>query len=224
MPPHVLYLHGFASGVRTAKGTALGVRLAPRVASYAIPDLEGPSFRTMTMGGIIDRAQAAIATLPRDGRPLVLIGSSLGGYVAALIAQQPPRRLQAVLLIAPAFGFTGHWRDRLGESGIAAWRATGERAFYHHAREREEMLGIGFLDSCAELPELPAASPLPVAIVHGRQDATVPWQGSLAYAQQSDRCEAHLVKGDHRLGEARHEACIAWCALDLIERSGADRS
>ncbi len=224
MKAHILYLHGFASSVRTAKGLALGARLAAEAASYAIPDLEGGDFRGLTMDGILARARAALARLPADGAPALLIGSSLGGYTAArLAACATPRPLAGALLIAPAFRFPSAWAARLGEAAIAQWRQDGERPFFHHAVERELPLGHGFLESCRGLPDLPAQARCRTAIVHGRQDASVDWQGSAAYAEGRERVEVHLVEGDHRLGEPRHEDLMVWCARDLLARwaSGA---
>jgi pimeloyl-ACP methyl ester carboxylesterase len=220
--PHALYLHGFASSPATAKGLGLGVRLRDDLSSYAIPQLEGDSFREMTMDTILTRAAAAIAALPADGRPLLLIGSSLGGYVAATLAARCAatggQRPAALLLIAPAFGFTTTWQELLGQAGIDEWRARGERMFYHHAREADLPLGYGFLASCLDLPEMPGEAGVPIAIVHGLQDETVPSHRSSAYARSHGRTELHLVEGDHRLTEQRHEELLVWCARDLIAR------
>ncbi len=219
MKAHALYLHGFGSGPLTAKGTALGARLREAVASYGIPDLEGGDFPGLTMTAIIQRARAAISALPDDGAPVLLIGSSLGGYTAAIIAgEDAPPRVRALLLIAPAFGFPGSWRTRLGEAGIAAWRAAGSRPFFHHGQGQELPLGVGFLESCERLPDLPAQSAVPVSIVHGRQDETVSWQQSLRYVQTRRFAELHLIDGNHRLTAPRHEELIAWCARDLLSR------
>lgn len=221
--PHVLYLHGFASGPRSAKGLALGRRIGDAAASYAIPDLEGGDFLNLTMDGIQARALAAIAGLPSDGRPVMLVGSSLGGYTAALLAARGrlPARVAGLLLIAPAFGFTARWAGLLGADGVAEWRTAGRRLFFHHGRERDEWLSTAFLDSCAALPEVPGPSTIPMAIVHGRQDETVDWRLSRAYADQAAPCEYHLVQGDHRLTDPRHEDLIAWCAVDLATRLAA---
>ncbi len=216
---HAIYLHGFGSGPATAKGVALGKRLAGAVASYAIPDLEAGDFFSLTLDRIVERAAAAVAALPDDGRGVLLIGSSLGGYTAALLAAQGlVPRAAALLLLAPAFGFTTRWTEMLGAQGVAAWRRDGQRMFTHHASGQERPLGVGFLDSCLRLPAVPAAPGVPVAIVHGRQDETVDWRGSRTYADQGEGVELHLVAGDHRLTEPRHEELIAWCARDLLGR------
>lgn len=218
---HGIYLHGFGSGPKTAKGTALGKRLAGVLASYRIPDLEAGDFFSLTMERILERAVLALAELPDDGKPVLLIGSSLGGYTAALLAaQERIPRVAGMLLIAPAFGFSEHWAERLGAEAVAAWRSTGQRPFFHFASEREQPLGVGFLTSCERLPGFPLPPEFPVVIVHGRRDDTVDWRMSRRYADQEGDIELHLVDGDHRLTESRHEELIAWCANDLIARVG----
>ena len=219
MKPHAIYLHGFASSPKTAKGVALGERLRNDVATYAVPALEGADFRSLTMDGIFARAEAALRALPDDGAPALVIGSSLGGYTAAFLAATGRLpRAAAMLLIAPAFGFTDSWLARLGPAGIADWRTRGERPFFHHARERELPLGVGFLTSCEALPVLPGEPRLPTAIVQGRQDESVDHRRVVEYALARSGVELHLVDGDHRLTEPRHEDLLVWCAQDLIAR------
>ncbi len=217
-PVHGIYLHGFASGPQTAKGTALGRRLlaAGAVRSWTIPDLEGADFAVLTMDRWLDRAEAAIAALPDDGAPCLLVGSSLGGWGAAVLAAQAPARLAGALLIAPAFGFTERWPDRLGAAAMARWRSEGRLPFFHYGQQREIALGVAFLDSCAAVPAWPGAPGCRCAIIHGRSDDTVPWTASLDWARGHAQVELHLVRGDHRLTEPRHEALIAHAALDLI--------
>jgi uncharacterized protein len=216
---HGIYLHGFGSGPLTAKGTALGQRLAGVLSTWTIPDLEGGDFTGLTMDAILARAEAALQALPADGAPVLLVGSSLGGYTAALLAAQGrAHRVGGILLIAPAFGFTTHWTAQLGAAGVAAWRRTGSRPFFHFGAQREVPLGVGFYESCLLLPELPGPAVQPVSVVHGRQDATVDHRVSLAYARECEGVELHLVNGDHRLTEPRHEELIAWAAHDLLQR------
>lgn len=217
---HVLYLHGFASGPRSEKGQRLGARLAGACASYAIPDLEAGDFAGLTMDALLARAEAAAAALPDDGRGLLVVGSSLGGYSAALLAaRRRLAHLRALLLIAPAFGFTATMAARLGPAALAAWERDGALPFWHHAAEAERPLGWAFHQSCLGLPELPAAAGVPVAVLHGRDDEVVDHRFSLRYAAERPAVELHLLDGDHRLGAPRHEALIAWCARDLLART-----
>ena len=219
---HLLYLHGFASGPLTEKGNRLRERLDGSYRSYEIPDLEAGDFPGLTMDLIQERAVAAAESLPRDGLPLVVVGSSLGGYTAALLAARGRLpRLAGLVLIAPAFGFVTSFAARLGPAQIAAWLNTGSRPFWHHGAQAEVPLGVAFHHSCVGLPDLPGAPGVPVAVLHGRQDETVDYRGSVTYATTHPGVELHLVEGDHRLTESRHEDLIAWTARDLIARAGA---
>jgi uncharacterized protein len=216
---HVLYLHGFASSPATAKGQALKRLLAGEVTSYAVPRLDGGDFRAMTFASMRAVVADAVARLPADGAPVLLIGSSLGGYLAALVAADLPR-VRGLCLIAPAFEFGVRWIESVGPEASARWRAEGALAFFHYATEREELLGHGFAESCVGLPDYPAAPAIPIAIVHGLKDETVDPRVSVRYRERTPSAELHLVDGDHRLTEPRHEALIAWCARDLIARIG----
>jgi uncharacterized protein len=218
---HAIYFHGFGSGPKTAKGIALGKRLSARLTSYQIPALEGGDFYSLTMERILDNAAASVASLPDDDQPVLIIGSSLGGYTAALLAAQNRiPRASALLLIAPAFGFSQRWAEKLGPAAVTEWERTGKRNFYHFASESEQPLGVNFLRSVQQLPGYPIAPEIPVVIVHGRRDETVDWRESRRYADQDANIELHLVDGDHRLTEPRHEALIGWCAEDLLARMG----
>lgn len=219
MKPHVLYLHGFGSGPLSAKGLAIKRRLQGHIASFTIPDLEEGDFFNLTMMLLWERALAAIARVPPDGAPLVIIGSSLGGYTAAWLAAsgQLSNRVTGMLLIAPAFKFTTRWTTLLGEDGIVAWRSEGRRSFFHHGRARDEWLSSAFLDSCEGLPEIPGPPPVPTVIVHGQQDETIDWRHSRAYADQMGPIELYLVDGDHRLTDLCHEELIICRAMGLIK-------
>ena len=216
MALHVRYLHGFGSGPRSEKGTELGRRLGGACASFAIPDLEGGDFTGLTMERM--RA-AAVASCPADGG-VMLIGSSLGGYLAAdIAANRAGPNLASILLIAPAFGFTTRWGERLGADGLAAWRRDGQRLFFHYGAQRELPLGLAFLASCERLPEVPGDPRVPCAIVHGRGDETVDHRRSLAFAAAHPAVDLHLVQGDHRLNDPRHLALITLAARELLARA-----
>jgi len=215
---HVVYLHGFASSPSTAKGVDLGRRLTGAATSYAIPALDGGDFRAMTMDAICARAVAAIAAA---GGPCLVVGSSLGGYVAALLAARGTAGIAALVLVAPAFRFAERWSEKLGTDGIAQWRRDGQRHFFHYASERDEPLGFAFHESCVAVPPLPGPIAVPIAIVHGRADDSVDWRVSREFADVTPSAELHLVQGDHRLTEERHMQLIAWCCRDLIARVGA---
>ena len=81
---HVFYLHGFASSAASTKAAFLAGRLAERGITLQTPDFNEPDFSTLTITRMIDQTITAIAALPPDR--VVLIGSSLGAFVAIHVA------------------------------------------------------------------------------------------------------------------------------------------
>ena len=55
------------------------------------------------------------------GDPVILMGSSLGGYLAALYASRHPN-VERLVLLAPAFEFPARWRQRFSHGELAEWR------------------------------------------------------------------------------------------------------
>ena len=199
--PHLIYCHGFGSGPETtSKGKALRESLAEEVSSVQIPDLQGERFFDLTIDGMRQRLEECINKLPDDGAPLILAGSSLGAWLCAWLAQAPrdkasklDQRLSGLILIALAFGFVSRWADILGDDGGSAMARAGERIFYHYRSESEQPLGVGFLNSCAGLDDIPSASNLPTLIIHGRHDVVAPWQNSLKYSENCSEASYHLL-------------------------------
>src|SRR5215471_21591004 len=123
----VLYLHGFASGPGSSKARYFRDRLSSAGMRVDIPDLAQGDFEHLTITGqlaVIERAAA--------GDPVSLIGSSMGGYLAALYATRH-RETERVVLLAPAFGFARRWPERLGAERIAEWRRSGTMQVFHYS-------------------------------------------------------------------------------------------
>ncbi len=83
--------------------------LAPRLAAHGVvhaPDLAGfgltpPTGRRPTVDDNVDLLAGYIRTVSRD-RPVVLLGNSMGGLIAILLAATRPRLVGAMVLVAPA--------------------------------------------------------------------------------------------------------------------------
>lgn len=157
------YLHGFASGPGSTKAVWFRERFAALGRELVIPDL-APDFAAMTITSQLKVVEA----LPAG----VLIGSSMGGYLAALAAERGPEQVSAIVMLAPAVGFLARWEAGLGADGVAEWRAAGSMPVWHYGLDREEPLGIGFLDDARRWPELPDPR-CPTLILAGRHDDTV---------------------------------------------------
>jgi pimeloyl-ACP methyl ester carboxylesterase len=161
------YLHGFASGPGSTKAQFLRARLAEQRRTLEVPDL-APDFTDMTITSMLGIVDALL-----DAGPTVLVGSSLGGYLAALAAERRRDAVPALVLLAPAFGFAARWERSAGERTMAAWRRRGTAPVYHYGLGREVPLSIALLDDARRYPDEPDPR-CPALVLHGRHDDAVP--------------------------------------------------
>ncbi len=188
------YLHGFASGPTSTKAQFFRAGLAALGVTLEIPDL-APDFTHMTMSGQL----AAVDGILARG-PAVLLGSSLGGYLAALAAARNPDRVRALVLFAPAFGFAARWETRVGPAAMARWRADGALPVFHYGRGREEPLSIAFLDDARRYPDEPDPR-CPALVFAGRHDDAVPLAAVERFASARAGRELVVLDAGHELVE-----------------------
>ena len=106
----IIYLHGFASGPGSRKAVEFKKCFDEISVSLAIPDLEGGDFQRLSLSGQIKIINDCMDQYP--GERFGLIGSSMGGYLAALMAQMR-NEVFAIYLMAPGFNFLKRWRTQL---------------------------------------------------------------------------------------------------------------
>jgi hypothetical protein len=191
---HYLYLHGFGSSPQSTKAQYLQHNFAERGYRLALIDLNQGGFSQLTLTRMLAQVSAA---LPSD-RPTTLIGSSLGGLVAAWIGEKGATINQLVLL-APAFGFLQHWLDRIPTEQLQQWQQTGSMSVYHYGEGRSLPLDYGFVEDAARYDESLLQQPIPTLILHGHHDEVIPVQASRDYA--ADRPWVTLIEldSDHAL-------------------------
>ena len=172
----MIYLHGFASGPGSTKAQLFRAKLAGIGAALAVPDL-APDFTHVTVSGML----AIVEPLVEPGT--VLLGSSLGGYLATLAASRTPDRVRGLVLFAPAFGFAARWEARLGPEAVTEWRRRGTMPVMHYGTGREEPLAFDLIADARRHPETPDP-PCPALVFAGRHDDTVPLDGIAAFARR----------------------------------------
>lgn len=186
-----LYLHGFASGPASAKARFFRERLEAEGCRIEVPDLSEGDFENLTITGqlrVIERLSA--------GRRCALIGSSLGGYLAALHAARHPE-VERLLLLAPAFGFARRWSETLGPE-LGRWKQNGYRMVYHYAERRFLPIRYRLIEDGLGYEDEPAVSQ-PVLIFHGLRDTVVPPAVSVSFAVHKPNVRLELVDSDHEL-------------------------
>jgi len=149
----------------------------------------------MTVSGMLDVVE------PLLGPGTVLLGSSLGGYLAALAAAREPGRVRGLVLFAPAFGFAARWEARLGPDAVAEWRARGTMPVMHYGTGREEPLAFDLIADARRHPAEPDPS-CPALVFAGRHDETVPLDGIAAFAARRPAArELVVVDAGHEMTE-----------------------
>jgi pimeloyl-ACP methyl ester carboxylesterase len=198
-----IYLHGFASGPASRKARFFREQLEQAGYLVSVPDLAAGEFERLT----VTRQLAVIENEAGTEADLIL-GSSLGGYLAALYASTHPA-IQGVVLIAPAFGFARRWRERMGEAAMDTWRESGFLEVHHYAENRPARVGYGLIEDGLTHPEEPAFSQ-PGLLFHGRQDEVCPYSVSVGYAAKHPNVCLQLFEAGHEMTEVMPEM---WAAV-----------
>ncbi|MBF0664125.1 MAG: alpha/beta hydrolase [Brevundimonas sp.] len=204
--PTVVWIGGFRSDMEGTKALALDAAARERGWNYVRYDhfAHGASsgdWRQATIGRWREDAIALIDDL--DG-PVVPVGSSMGGWVALLLAVARPGRLAGLVLVNPAPDFTedlmwpglaDHERQAILREGetLVVEEGLGEYALTRRMFEeaREWLLLRGPLPLRA-----------PVHILQGRADEVVPWRRQVMLTERLTAADVtlELVEGgDHRL-------------------------
>jgi uncharacterized protein len=190
----ILYLHGFASGPGSLKGRALGERFAALGVPFERADLTPgqDGFERSTPVTMLAEAERLVAL----HRPRALMGSSLGGYLAALVAARDPT-IERVVLLAPAFRLQERWRERLGPEGERRWREEG-LAVHHFASGRERRIGWAFLEQASTLPPYPEVR-VPALCLAGRHDELVPLADVERFVARTPSARLVVLDDGHEL-------------------------
>ena len=207
--PTIAFLPGYASDMEGAKATALDAFADRRGVAMLRLDYSGTgssagSFIEGTLDRWIDEALAAIDQLTQG--PLILVGSSMGGWIALHLALLRPERVQALVGIAAApdftsWGFTEEQAAQLTDQGHLT------RTFWESG-QRHLMLDGEIAVDC------------PVRLVHGELDRDVPLDVAFRTlrALRSSDVQLNVLKGGgHRLSEPHEIDAILRTVANLLE-------
>jgi pimeloyl-ACP methyl ester carboxylesterase len=187
-----LYLHGFASGPSSSKAQYLAARFAEAEVALKTPQLDSGDFEAMTISSQLDELERAAGS-----GPVRLIGSSLGGWLAALYAGRNPA-VDRLVLLAPAFGFVSLFPAMLGPEKMAEWRRTGRVPVFHYGSGRERLLSFQFFEDAQQYPQFPDFAQ-PGLIIHGVEDDTVPVENSVQFVNRRPNVALVTLDSGHEL-------------------------
>jgi pimeloyl-ACP methyl ester carboxylesterase len=190
-----VYLHGFASGPQSRKAQAFREALEGSGINLEIPVLDESDFEHLTLSGQLQVIERAL-----NGAPCRLIGSSMGGYLAALYAAAHPE-VDRLVLLAPAFGFQARWREIHGDEAIEHWRQTGWLPVYHYGTKEVRRVEFRLYEDAGRFPSYPDFHQ-PAWIFHGVNDTVVPIGFSRTFAAEHPNARLTELPSDHELLDA----------------------
>jgi len=199
----VFYLHGFASSSTSRKAQFFRRQLASLGIELGIPDLSEDNFQALTISGQLKVIERETAQAAARGERVVLIGSSLGGYLAALHAACHPA-VDRLILLAPAFNFYQLWTTELGTERLALWKENGSIPIFHYGEGRELPLGFQLMEDAERYEPFPVF-PQPALLFHGTRDPLVPVSYSANYAKAHENVHLCELDSGHELTDVLEE-------------------
>jgi pimeloyl-ACP methyl ester carboxylesterase len=175
---------------------------------YSGHGLSGGDIEKASIGAWLEEATAMLEQVSE--RPIILVGSSLGGWISLLLArtfaQQSDARLKGLVLIAPAWDMTEKlmW-DKMSDD--ARTTVLTEGVFYAPSDYDDPYPITKILIEEGRKHSLAAGNipvSAPVRILQGMRDEDVPWEHSAALVDllATDDVDLTLVKSaGHRLSE-----------------------
>lgn len=226
--PTIVFLPGFNSDMAGIKATSLRDWCAATGRAMLRLDYSGhgESGGAFTDGSIGRWMRDALLLIDRlTTGPLLLVGSSMGGWISLLIALRRPERIHAIVGIAAAPDFTESlmWNG-MTAAEQAALMATGRREVPSDYGD-PYIITRGLIEDGRNhlLLANPLAITCPVRLLQGQRDDDVPWRQALTLAEQlaSEDVEVILLKdGDHRLSRASDIALLGRTVAALLGEGG----
>jgi len=211
--PTIVFLPGYGSDMEGTKALKLDEFAARRGVAALRLDYSGTGssagrFEEGTLAHWIEEALAAIDKLTEG--PLILVGSSMGGWIALHLALMRPERVRALVGIAAAPDFT--------EWGFSA----EQKAALQSDGKLGDQLSLAFWESGQQLCllEREIAIDAPVRLLHGELDRDVPLDIAFRLLRRlrSSDVQLNVLKGGgHRLSEPREILAILSTVEALLE-------
>jgi pimeloyl-ACP methyl ester carboxylesterase len=219
--PSVLFLPGYRSDMAGQKATAIDQFCAAQGLGCLRLDYSGTGqsageFADGTLDRWLDEVLAAIDLAAPEDR-MIVVGSSMGGWIALLAALRRPGRIAALLGIAAApdftnWGFSAEDKEALLHEGkLEQFNPHGPGSSLTHRGFWQSGEALRLLDAPIDLS-------IPVRLIHGMDDGTVPVTVPLKLVEQiaSANVQLRLIKcGGHYLSEP-HEIDAILAELDEL--------
>lgn len=226
---HVVFCGGFHSNMLGIKAQKLEEICSRNTLSYTRFDYRGhgESEGDPAAYSLIDWLNDTLTILDKINEPIVLVGSSMGGWLATVAATRRPEKIKGLLLIASAPDFLQELvQPRLSKSD--SWDLQqGLTVNLPNNYEQPHPITQKLLDSGQALSVFnplpmtdsrvtetqfgPQQLTCPIRLIHGSADSDVPYEMSIRLMNEFTLADARLTllsQADHRLSDDRSLACI----------------
>lgn len=211
----ILFITGFLSKRWGNKSKALAQWCEENGWGFSCYDVRGfgdseGRFIDYTLSDWIADARAVL-DLIKNGPPITIVGNSLGGWIAWLLAQEY-QEVERLVLIAPAFNMMGLRARSIDPERCHEWHSGGWMPWDDDPLHNEWPLSWKWVEESEAYwkTSFDRLRPVSTAILHGQEDNVILPSGSSQFVEQlqslapSFPIELHLVPGDHRLSRPEH--------------------
>ena len=226
--PGVVFLPGFRSDMEGDKASHLARLCAASGRAmlrfdYSGHGASGGRFEDGTVSRWTEDALVAIDRL--SAGPVILVGSSMGGWIALLVALARPHRVAGLIGLAAAPDFTERlmW-DAMAPPERARLLAEGALSVPSAYGPPNAITRALIEDGRAHLLlDAPIPITCPVRLLHGQADPDVPWETSLRLAARLAGTDVRVIlvkDGDHRLSRKADLALLGETLAALLGEDG----
>ena len=207
----ILFITGFLSKRWGNKSKALAQWCEEKRWGFCCYDVRGfgesqGTFTDYTLSDWIADARTVL-TMLNNGPPVTIVGNSLGGWIAWLMAQEYPV-VEKLVLIAPAFNMMGVRAKSIDPERRHAWLTAGWMPWDEDPLHKDWPLSWKWVEESEAYwkTSFDHLRHVNTMILHGLQDSVILPGGSKQFVEQllakdvSFPVELNLIPGDHRLG------------------------
>lgn len=211
----ILFVTGFLSKRWGNKSRALAQWCQEQGWGFCCYDVRGfgeseGRFTDYTLSDWMDDARAVLRLI-QPGPPITIVGNSLGGWIAWLMAQELDQ-VQRLVLIAPGFNMMGVRAGSIPSNRLHEWHTAGWMPWDDDPPHKDRPLSWRWVEESVAYwrTSLDRLRPVQTTILHGQQDEAISPHISREFVDlllakaPSFPVTLHLIPGDHRLSGPEH--------------------
>jgi pimeloyl-ACP methyl ester carboxylesterase len=224
----ILFITGLLSKRWGTKSNALIQWSAEKGWGFCCYDVRGfgdseGRFTDYTFSDWLADARSVVSMLSRASQQLTIVGNSLGGWIAWLVAQENIH-VERLILVAPAFNMMGVRAKSISPQRRHAWQDTGWMPWDDDPLHKDFPLSWKWVEESESYwaSSFDHLRRVRTAILHGTGDAVIAPQGSREFVEVLRRhdpsfpIDLHLVPGDHRLSSPQHMESLRQLLVEQV--------